>query len=93
MGSTCLPSRWREWEGVLHELSHMARGLFGILMAEALYAHGSGRNGKSICCDTLCDITNADNPSPTFYSVRGRRIVCVREVATDAKIHTRTRSL
>ena len=92
----------REWEGVLYELSHIARGLFGILMAEALYVRGSGRNGKdtacnamqkvggtyvqSISCDSLCNITSADNPSPTFYSVRGRRIVCVREVATDAKI-------
>ena len=92
----------REWEGVLYELSHVARGLFGILMAEALYVRGSGRNGKdtacnamqkvggtyvqSISCDSLCNITSADGPSPTFYSVRGRRIVCVREVATDAKI-------
>ena len=87
---------------MLYELSHVARGLFGILMAEALYVRGSGRNGKdtacnamqkvggtyvqSISCDSLCNITSADGPSPTFYSVRGRRIVCVREVATDAKI-------
>ena len=92
----------REWEGVLYELSHIARGLFGILMAEALYVRGSGRNGKgtacnamqkvggtyvqSISCDSLCNITSADNPSPTFYSVRGRRIVCVREVATRCRL-------
>ena len=92
----------REWEGVLYELALVARGLFGILMAEALHVRDSGRNGKdtacnamqkvggtyvqSISCDSLCNITSADNPSPTFYSVRGRRIVCVREVATDAKI-------
>ena len=31
----------REWEGALYELTHAARGLFGILMAEALYVRGS----------------------------------------------------
>ena len=30
----------REWEGALYELTHAARGLFGILMAEALYVRG-----------------------------------------------------
>ena len=92
----------QEWEGALHELTHLARGLFGVLMAEALYVRGSGRNGKdtvcntmasiggtyvtSVSCDAICQIQNADAPSPTFASLRARRIVCVREVATDAKI-------
>ena len=40
----------------------------------------------SICCSSLCSITDPDSPSPTFASVRGRRIVCVREVPKDAKI-------
>ena len=92
----------QEWEGVIYELTHLARGLFGVLMAEALYVRGSGRNGKdtvcnamacvggtyvaSICCSSLCSITDPDSPSPTFASVRGRRVVCIREVPKDAKI-------
>ncbi len=71
----------REWDGTLYELTHLARGLFGVRMAEALYVRGSGRNGKdtvcnamlkvggsyvkSIACDSLCQITSADSPSPS----------------------------
>lgn len=92
----------REWEGTIYELMHLARGLFGVLMAEALYVRGPGRNGKdtvcnvmelvggtyvhSISCDALSQISNADSPSPTFASVRARRMVCVREVSKDADI-------
>ena len=92
----------RDWECTLYELSHLVRGLFGILMAEALYVRGPGRNGKdtvcnamaqvggtyvtSISCDALSQITSADSPSPTFAGVRARRIVCVREVSKEANI-------
>ncbi len=41
---------------------------------------------KSIACDSLCQITSADSPSPTFASLRARRIVCVREVPMEARI-------
>ena len=92
----------REWDGVLYELTHAARGLFGILMAEALYVRGSARNGKdtvcnaltnvggtyvhSISCSNLCKISDPDAPSPVFASCRARRIVCIREVPKDCKI-------
>ena len=92
----------REWEGALYELTHAARGLFGIQMAEALYVRGSGRNGKdtvcnafkavggsyvhSIACSALCQISDPNSASPVIISCRGRRIVCVREVPKDCKI-------
>ena len=92
----------REWEGVLYELTHATRGLFGIPMAEALYVRGSGRNGKdtvcnafktiggsyvhSIACSSLCQISDPNAASPVFAGCRGRRIVCVREVPRDCKI-------
>ena len=92
----------REWEGVIYELTHLSRGLFGIQMAEALYVRGSGRNGKdtvcnavakvggtyvtSVSCDALSQIKNADSASPTFASLRARRVVCVREVSKDVDI-------
>jgi len=92
----------REWEGVLYELTHAARGLFGILMAEALYVRGSGRNGKDTACNafkavgggyvhsiaasSLCQISDPNAPSPVFAGCRGRRIVCIREVPKDCKI-------
>ena len=92
----------REWEGALYELTHAARGLFGILMAEALYVRGSGRNGKdtvcnafkavggsyvqSIACSALCQISDPNSASPVILSCRGRRVVCVREVPKDCKI-------
>ena len=43
----------REWEGVLYELTHATRGLFGIPMAEALYVRGSGRKGKDTVCNAF----------------------------------------
>ena len=92
----------REWEGVIYELTHLSRGLFGVQMAEALYVRGSGRNGKdtvcnacakvggtyvtSVSCDALSQIRNADSASPTFASLRARRVVCVREVSKDVDI-------
>ena len=70
----------REWEGALYELTHAERSLFGILMAEALYVRGSGRNGKdnvcntfktvggsyvhSITCSTLCQTSEPYSASP-----------------------------
>ena len=42
----------REWEGVLYELTHMARGLFGVLMAEALYVRGAGRRSPGPCMNS-----------------------------------------
>ncbi len=44
---------------------------------------------QSISCDSLCNITSADNPSPTFYSVHGRRIVCVRETDPFSEMQAR----
>lgn len=93
----------QEWEGVVYELTQAARGLFGVVMAEAVYLRGSGRNGKdtvcnafkslggtyvhSIACNSLCKITDADLPSPVFANCRARRIVCVREVPKDCQIN------
>ncbi len=80
---------------MLYELMHLARALFGVLVADALYMRGSGRNGKdtarnalasiggtyvtSVSCDAR-QMQNADSPSPTFASLRARRLICVREV-------------
>ncbi len=88
----------RDWETVLYELTHMARGLFGIPMAEALHLRSSGRSGKdtvanllecvcgsyaeSICCDALCAVPCGDSPSPTLASLRARRFVSIREPTT-----------
>jgi hypothetical protein len=93
----------QDWEGVVYELTQAARGLFGVVMAEAVYLRGSGRNGKdtvcnafksvggtyvhSIACNSLCKITDADQPSPVFANCRARRIVCVREVPKDCQIN------
>ena len=93
----------QDWEGVVYELTQAARGLFGVVMAEAVYLRGSGRNGKdtvcnafksvggtyvhSIDCNSLCKITDADQPSPVFANCRARRIVCVREVPKDCQIN------
>ena len=89
-------------EVALYELTHLARGTFGLPMAEALFVRGAGRNGKdtvcnlmqhtlgtyatSVSCDALCSIPSADAPSPTFASLRARRFVAIREVAADQKM-------
>jgi hypothetical protein len=87
----------RDWEVVVYLLTHLARGVFGVPMAEALFVRSSGRSGKdttanlmcallgsyatSIACDSLCAIPSPDAPSPAFASLRARRFVAVREVA------------
>jgi hypothetical protein len=91
----------REWETAVYLLTHLARGVFAVPIAEGLFVRSSGRSGKdvtanllcallgsygaSISCDALCAITSPDAPSPTFASLRARRFVAVREVA-DQKI-------
>ena len=86
----------KDWEVVLYELCHLARGAFGKVMAESLFVRGVGRNGKDTVCnkmhaclgsyavsitsESLCHVKNPDAPSPTTAKLRARRIVCVREV-------------
>ena len=86
----------RSWEVVVYYLMHLARAVFGMTMAEALWTRGPGRNGKdtvcnllhailgsyalSIYCEALCRIKDPDAPTPTFAKCRARRVVCVREV-------------
>ena len=36
----------KDWETSIYYLSHIARGNFGKVMAEALFIRGPGRNGK-----------------------------------------------
>ena len=85
-----------EWESVIYLLTHLARGVFAIPIAEALFVRSSGRSGKdtscniicsllgtysySLSCDSLCSIPSPDAPSPTIASLRARRFVAVREV-------------
>jgi hypothetical protein len=85
-----------EWEATIYLLTHLARGVFGIPIAEALFVRSSGRSGKdtscnimcsllgtysfSLSCDSLCSIPSPDAPSPTIASLRARRFVSVREV-------------
>jgi hypothetical protein len=87
----------REWETATYLLTHLARGVFGVPIAEGLFVRSSGRSGKdltanivcallgtyavSISCDSLCSIPSPDAPSPTFASLRARRFVAIREVA------------
>jgi hypothetical protein len=87
----------KDWELVVYLLMHLARGAFGLPMAEGLFIRSSGRSGKdtlanllcgilgtystSISCDALCAIPSPDSPSPTFASLRARRFVAIREVA------------
>jgi hypothetical protein len=90
-----------EWESVIYLLTHLARGVFAVPIAEALFVRSSGRSGKdsscnimcsllgtysySLSCDSLCSIPSPDAPSPTIASLRARRFVAVREVS-DAKM-------
>jgi hypothetical protein len=87
----------RDWDSVIYLLTHLARGAFGVPMAEALFVRSAGRSGKdstanlmcailgtyatSISCDALCAVPSPDAPSPTFASLRARRFVAIREVA------------
>ena len=75
---------------------HLARGVFGLPMAEALFVRSCGRSGQDTACnivssmlgtyavsiayDSLCSVVNPDLPCPTFASLRARRFVAVREV-------------
>jgi hypothetical protein len=84
------------WEEVVYLLTHLARGTFGIPMAEALHVKSSGRSGKdttaniicevlgtysySVAYDSLTMVASPDAPSPTFAQLRARRFVAVREV-------------
>jgi hypothetical protein len=87
----------REWETAVFLLTHLARGVFAVPIAEGLFVRSSGRSGKdltanllcallggyatSVSCDALCSISSPDAPSPTFAGLRARRFVAVREVA------------
>jgi hypothetical protein len=84
------------WEEVLYLLTHLARGTFGVPMAEALHVRSSGRSGKdttvnlvcavlggyayTISYDALTQVSSPDAPSPTFVKLRARRFVAIREV-------------
>jgi hypothetical protein len=85
-----------EWDSIVYMLMHLARGAFGVPMAEALFCRSAGRSGKdtsanlmcsllgsysySISCDALCSIPSPDSPSPTFAQLRARRFIAIREV-------------
>jgi hypothetical protein len=87
----------KEWEATIYLLTHLARGVFGIPISEALFVRSSGRSGKdtscnimcsllgtysySLNCDSLCSIPSPDAPSPTIASLRARRFVAIREVS------------
>ena len=69
----------REWEVALYELTHLARGLFGVPVAEALHLRSSGRSGKDTVVNLmellagsysytvnhamLCEAPQGDGPS------------------------------
>ena len=88
----------KEWELTVFLLMHLARGVFCLPMAEALFVRSCGRSGKDTTCnivssmlgtyavsiayDSLCSVVNPDLPCPTFASLRARRFVAVREVGT-----------
>jgi hypothetical protein len=87
----------KEWDAAIYLLTHLARGVFAVPIAEALFVRSSGRSGKdttcnimcsllgtysySLSCDSLCSIPSPDAPSPTIASLRARRFVAVREVS------------
>ena len=86
----------KEWDAAIYLLTHLARGVFAVPIAEALFVRSSGRSGKdtscnimcsllgtysfSLSCDSLCSIPSPDTPSPTIASLGARRFVAVREV-------------
>jgi hypothetical protein len=86
----------KEWEATIYLLTHLARGVFAVPIAEALFVRSSGRSGKdtscnimcsllgtysySLSCDSLCSIPSPDAPSPTIAALRARRFISVREV-------------
>ena len=45
----------KEWELTIYLLMHLARGVFGLPMAEALFVHRCGGSGK----DTTCNIVSS----------------------------------
>ena len=79
-------------------MTHLARGLFGVPIAEALHLRSSGRSGKdtvvnllellagsysyTINYQALCDPPAGDGPSQSISMIRARRIVSVRETPT-----------
>jgi hypothetical protein len=84
-----------DWAVVVYELQHMARGVFGVQMAESLILRSAGRGGKdttlnimsavlgtyatSITYDSLCTVRDPDAPSPLIARLRSKRLVGVRE--------------
>jgi len=95
----------RDWESTVFELSHLARGLFGVPLAEALHLRSSGRSVKdsianlmeviagsyayTVNYSTLCEVTPGDGPSTTLSRMRARPIVSVRETASGEKLKMR----
>jgi hypothetical protein len=91
----------REWEVALYELTHLARGLFGVPIAEALHLRSSGRSGKDTVVNLmellagsysytvnhamLCEAPQGDGPSQSLAMLRARRVVSVREAPTGDK--------
>ena len=90
-----------EWEVAIYELTHLARGLFGVPIAEALHLRSSGRSGKDTCINLLellagsysytmnhailREAPQGDGPSQSLAMIRARRIVSVREAPTGDK--------
>ena len=84
-----------DWAVVMYELQHLARGVFGVRMAESLILRSAGRGGKdtmlnclaavlgtydtNITYDALCSVKDPDAASPIFAKLRSKRIMGVRE--------------
>ena len=84
-----------DWTVVMYELQHLARGIFGIRMAESLILRSAGRGGKdttlnviaailgmyaaSLTYEALCTVRDPDAPSPLIARLRSKRVMGVRE--------------
>ena len=46
----------KEWEATIYLLTHLARGVFAVPIAEALFVCSSGRSGKDTSCNIMCSL-------------------------------------
>ena len=57
------------WEEVVYLLTHLARGTFGIPMAEALHVKSSGRSGKDTTANIICEVLGTCSYSVAYDSL------------------------
>jgi len=90
------------WERALYGLKHVARAAFALRYQENLVTRGPGGNGKdtlanrvavflgryfvNLAAEALTQTRDSDAASPTFLALRGKRFVCIRELAANTKI-------